>query len=78
MYALHGGRFGSRPKRYSRRKKSLKLKLYMACPTFSTSRSGAIEPSGVCTSAMLRRVVLLYGCGATAVVKAVKANRLQD
>jgi hypothetical protein len=56
MYALHDGRLGSRPKRYSRRKKSLKLKLYVARPVFSSSWvAGAV---GFCTSAIADATML--------------------
>lgn len=52
MYALHTGRSGSRPKRYSRRRKSLKLKSYVAWAACSMCSSGA---AALCTSVIAWR-----------------------
>jgi hypothetical protein len=42
IYALHCGRSGSKPKRYSRRRKSLKLKSYVVFAVCAIAWSGGV------------------------------------
>lgn len=53
MYALHDGRFGSKPNLYSRRRKLLKLKVYVGCASGTSSCSDGNAATGDCTSVIV-------------------------